>query len=248
MDLEIIKKEIEEKGFEQVAEERKSKLIELFKEMLEYKKKKYDENWTFKQYIDKIAQYYNFYYNSLYWAYEAIEFGCVKYEIDEDTVDVSEEGRIQFLDDLYEELVHDENDYKFYAYAYRDFELEEGQTYSDLYKLEKEKYKDLFKEILDFLNVSYEKEREQEYDYLRITVADNYPFYEEQLYFNIKHNRLGESYISILNSMENIYDYIKSTYKDYDENMRKYEEKQAIEKKRIEEEEDDGFEFLPEIE
>ena len=48
--------------------------------------------------------------------------------------------------------------------------------------------------------------------------------------------------------MENIYDYIKSTYKDYEVNMKKYEEKKAIERKRIEEEEDDGFEFLPELE
>lgn len=97
-----------------------------------------------------------------------------------------------------------------------------NEFYKELYKREKEKYINLFKEMLNFLKLKYEQE---DFYYLISLVEYNYPYYIDTLmHLENLMNDPEESYISLLNSMEKIYNKISKNYKNHDENMKKYEE------------------------
>ena len=190
-------------------------LIKLYKEMLDYKNKSYEDNWDLEKFTSKISQYYNFFHNDVYEVLEMTIAYSGKY---------TEEEIIETIDSLYYQLTDPKHDYKHFANYYKDFDLKEGQTFHDLIEEEKEKFSELFKEILDFLNVSYDKN--EPYWRLKYLVIENYPYYDEMLRRNLSMQRLEESYVSILHHMELIYDNLKNTYKNYDENMKKYNEEQ----------------------
>ena len=114
--------------------------------------------------------------------------------------------------------------------------MEEGQTYRDLYKLEEQKLIKLFKEMLEFVG---EKTSEEE-KYLRDLndrVIEKYPFYEWRLSRLFFHNQY-ETYIQILDRMENLYDDLSKDYKNYEKNIKDYEEQK---KETYEEDDEDGF-------
>ena len=54
-------KKIKEKGYENLLKIEKEKLTQLFHEMLEFKNKKYDENWDFLTLLEYTSRYYNAY-------------------------------------------------------------------------------------------------------------------------------------------------------------------------------------------
>ncbi|MBR3365189.1 MAG: hypothetical protein IKG53_09990, partial [Solobacterium sp.] len=45
-----------------------------------------------------------------------------------------------------------------YCYTHRDFDLKEGETTTDLHMKEMEKFNNLYKEMLDFIHVKYNKD------------------------------------------------------------------------------------------
>lgn len=229
------KKEIEEKGYENALEERKKKLIDLFIEMLEYKNKPYDKNWNIRQYIDTIIQYYNYYSDDLSQLEAALLVKSIEFDMEKDSVDLNNVEVIMLIDEIYDSFIPlgDDDGYKHYAYYYRDFELEEGQTYRDLYELEEEKLIKLFKEMLEFVG----EETSADENYLRDIkdkVIEKYPFYESRLSHLISHDPY-ETYIQTLDRMENIYEDLSKDYKNYKKNMEEYEKTKM---KNNEEEED----------
>lgn len=58
---EELEKEIKKTGYEKLKNEKVNKLIEIFKEMLIYKNQKYDDNWNFRQWVEKTYENYTFY-------------------------------------------------------------------------------------------------------------------------------------------------------------------------------------------
>lgn len=213
------KKEIEEKGFERALEERKQKLINIFIEMLEYKNKSYDKSWNIIQFIDKLIQYYNYYSEDLSQLEAAILGKSIEFDMEKDSVDMNDVETIMIIDEIYDLLkpLGEYEGYKHYAYYYRDFELAEGQTYSDLYELEEEKLIKLFKEMLEFVGEKNLKE-DNNLRNIRDRVIEKYPFYEWRLANLMSHSPF-ETYIEKLDRMESLYEELSIDYKNYEKNM-----------------------------
>ena len=229
---EKIEEEIKEKGYEKIKDEKIQKLIALFKKMMEYKNKKYDENWTFEKWIEEINMCYHYYNDSLMETLNQVKYGSIDREAEadyEEVIATDEVENIMCLEDLYYELNYPDGDYKHFANFYREFELKEGQTYEDLYNLEKEKFVKLFKEMLDFVNVKYDTD---DFYKLRSLVKEAYPYYYEIFKtWNVSTSMPKTTYIKELNYMEDIYNNFSKTYKNHEENMKKYKKEwEEIEK------------------
>lgn len=225
---EKIEEEIKEKGYEKIKDEKIQKLIALFKKMMEYKNKKYDENWTFEKWIEEINMCYHYYNDSLMETLNQVKYGSIDREVEadyEEVIATDEVENIMCLEDLYYELNYPDGDYKHFANFYREFELKEGQTYEDLYNLEKAKFVKLFKEMLDFVNVKYYTD---DFYKLRSLVKEAYPYYYEIFKtWNVSSSMPKTTYIKELNYMEDIYNNFSKTYKNHEENMKKYKKEWA---------------------
>lgn len=216
-----LEKEVDEKGIDAVIEERKEKIIKLFKEMLEFKNKPYDDNWSLREFSDKISQYYNSYHEEISNMVSAAGRGSVSFEIEKDSIRTSEVESIMFMDDFYDLLTDDVFGYKTSADLYRDFELEEGQTYKDLYDAEMEKFKKLFKDMLKHRKIKFDENASL--DDLRYKVMYAYPYYYVMLFYFISHDP-STTYIQELDSLEDKYERMSSEYKNHKENMIKYKD------------------------
>ena len=169
------KEKIDENGYKKLKEEEIDKIILLFKEMMQYKNKKYDDNWDFNSWLDAISENYNYFHSEIVDIYDIYYYGHVdRYMDGEEVIDVDKVEEILFYEQFYYFL---ETDYKEHAYDFIDIELKEGQTYKDVYGEEKEKLAKLFKEMLDFINVKYDNKT---FESLRIRVCKEYPWYEEK--------------------------------------------------------------------
>ncbi len=231
-----VQKELKEKDYFTLIEERIEKLRKLFMEMLDYKKKPYPKDADFDSLLPLVARYYNIYSASLYDAQSAISCHLVSFDIEEDSVLVNDVEAIMFLDDLYNELTCEGDDYKEYANYYRDFDLKEGETYEDLYQQEEVKFAQLFREMLDFVGAAYDPK--EDVNRLRLQVVEHYPYYSNLLLNFYSHNP-NDTYVQILDDLENKYESIKEHYQDREEHMRRYEEEEK--RRREEVEEDDDF-------
>lgn len=224
-EYEKVKKEIQEKGYEKLRDDKIKKLISLFKKMLEYKGKSYNENWNFGEWIENIDKYYHFYHEELSNVIEQIDYNTmyrniyVDYQVCIKTDNIE---NIIALDELYDILSSENDGYKAFAEFYKDIELQEGQTYSDLYNEKIEKFVELFKEMLDFINFKYEK---NDFFNLKVLIRNNFPYYQDNLTsLDVMMSTPTETYISLLNNMDMIYNYFSKTYRNHEENMKKYEE------------------------
>ena len=146
-----------EKDYETLLKERENKCRKLFKKMLEYKNKEYNENLDIVDLIGKVIQYYTFYAGELRVLKQALIGNTIQFDIDGDLVEVNDNGRLVLIDKYYNLIVNE--DYKKVAYMYKDFELKDGQTYDDLYDIEYEKLDNLYRKMLEFL---VEKDLENE--------------------------------------------------------------------------------------
>ena len=180
-EYEFIKNEIQKKGYEKLKNQKIKKLISAFKEMLDYKHKSYNNKWSFEEWIEVIDKYYNFYHDTLKNTLTQIQSNTLcrwiymDYQVYIKTDDVE---NLIALDDLYCELDPETGDYKDFADFYEDIELEEGQTYEDLYNEKIEKFIGLFKEMLDYINVKHE---ENSFEVLKALIRDNFPYYSNNL-------------------------------------------------------------------
>ena len=234
-----INKDIETVGYKVLKDRLVDKLITIFKEMLDYKHKEYKDDWSFREFANKISQYYNLFSGYLSDCVNAIYYGSYSYDIDEDHVSMNNVEKIMVLEGFYDRLTYSDDAWKKEANFYRDFDLEEGQTLKDLFDIECEKFIKLFKEMLDYRNFDYDKE-ETYLDFLKRDVVKAYPFYEDNLRFLISPNP-SSTYIEILDHMENVYEYLVGDYKNYEVNIKKYN-------KYLEEHKDDNDEEYIDIE
>ena len=224
-EYEFIKNEIQKKGYEKLKNQKIKKLISAFKEMLDYKQKSYDDKWSFEEWIEVIDKYYHFYHDTLEKTLTQIQNNTLcrsiymDYQVYIKTDDVE---NLIALDDLYCELDPETGDYKDVADFYEDIELEEGQTYEDLYNGKIEKFVGLFKEMLDYINVEHE---ENSFEALKALIRDNFPYYSDNLIsLSVMMSNPTETYISLLSSMDSVYNYFAKTYKNHEENLKKYNE------------------------
>lgn len=224
-EYEFIKNEIQKKGYEKLKNQKIKKLISAFKEMLDYKNKSYDDKWSFEEWIEVIDKYYHFYHDTLERTLTQIQSNTLcrsiymDYQVYIKTDDVE---NLIALDDLYCELDPETGDYKDFADFYEDIELEEGQTYEDLYNEKIEKLIGLFKEMLDYINVEHE---ENSFEVLKALIRDNFPYYGDNLIsLSVMMSNPTETYISLLSSMDRVYNYFAKTYKNHEENLKKYNE------------------------
>ena len=224
-EYEFIKNEVQKNGYEKLKNEKIKKLISVFKEMLDYKHKSYDNKWSFEEWIEVIDKYYHFYHDTLENTLTQIQSNTLcrsiymDYQVYIKTDDVE---NLIALDDLYCELDPETGDYKDFADFYEDIELEEGQTYEDLYNEKKEKFIKLFKEMLDYINVKHE---ENSFETLKALIRDNFPYYRDNLIsLSVMMSNPTETYISLLSSMDRVYNYFAKTYKNHEENLKKYNE------------------------
>lgn len=224
-EYEFIKNEIQKKGYEKLKNQKIKKLISAFKEMLDYKNKSYDDKWSFEEWIEVIDKHYHFYHDTLERTLTQIQSNTLcrsiymDYQVYIKTDDVE---NLIALDDLYCELDPETGDYKDFADFYEDIELEEGQTYEDLYNEKKEKFIKLFKEMLDYINVEHE---ENSFEALKALIRDNFPYYRDNLIsLSVMMSNPTETYISLLSSMDRVYNYFAKTYKNHEENLKKYNE------------------------
>lgn len=224
-EYEFIKNEIQKKGYEKLKNQKIKKLISAFKEMLDYKNKSYDDKWSFEEWIEVIDKYYHFYHDTLERTLTQIQSNTLcrsiymDYQVYIKTDDVE---NLIALDDLYCELDPETGDYKDFADFYEDIELEGGQTYEDLYNEKIEKLIGLFKEMLDYINVEHE---ENSFEVLKALIRDNFPYYGDNLIsLSVMMSNPTETYISLLSRMDSVFNYFAKTYKNHEENLKKYNE------------------------
>ena len=127
--------EINEKGFQEMRDTAANNLRELYIEMLQFKNKDYDKNASLRELTKKAAHYYNFLQEDIYNAETALYGGFITVDVEQPEIILNETERIIIAENLISYLTPSENDdgYKAYAYYYKDYDLKDGQTYSDLY-------------------------------------------------------------------------------------------------------------------
>lgn len=219
-----IEDEIKEKGYQAVEKEHINQLISLFKEMLQYKNKEYQENWNFREWIDSMDTHYHYYHDELKQTLNVVLFGS--YELDDfnDLIEVTEVEKMIQLKSLYYILTEKENDYRKFADYYKEFDLQNGETYQDLYHDYQEKMLSLFEEMLDYAKAEYDKTR-KDFNYLKIMVTDYYPFYSDTLlHLDVMISDPRVTYIELLNSMSDIYDSLSKNYKNREQRLKDYQE------------------------
>lgn len=217
------KEKLKDKSIIDIRNEYKDKFITLFKEMLEYKKKTYSKDASFNDLLNKVYVSYYFFAEDLENIENAIEKGYIQddsynedYYInkDEDPVEVS-----HYLSMIYKNI-KDNDYYKSVAYFYHEFELKDGETYEDLYNQEKDKITNIFKEMLDYKNISYNDK--DTYNSLFNKVEETYPYLKDVLY-GLYSSYNDKGYITILDRMVNIEEALLRRYKNYDQEMIEYQ-------------------------
>ena len=217
------KAQICEKGYDVLKQQKIDRLIQLFKEMLIYKKVAYEDDWDFYKWIEVMDCKYHFYHEEFVNLLDVVSTGSITKNFEDsryDSIDVDCVEVILMLDSFYDLLTYKDTDYKEFANYYRDFELQDGETYKDLYDKEKEKLRKLFMEMLDFLDVSYPSD---DFDSLTSLIREHYPYYFDtmvSLKVTLADSKL--TYIVELNDMEDIYESFSKNYKRHDEFMKKY--------------------------
>ena len=231
---------VDKKGRETIHKENLKKVNDLCKEMLDYKKKPYDSNIRLHDLIKKVELYYAYFTYTLYQLRCAL-LGLAPHdsmEHDDKGLDTVEKHMI--ITDIYNYL---KNHYKEKAFIYRDFDLQDGETLDDAYHKEYVKFRDLYEEMLDFINIPYDKE--DPFYKIKDLVFEYYPYYKD-IVENVDKDLYDNSRVAILSRMEDAYDRIKEDYKNREEDLKKYASLTKEEEEHIQEylEEDDDIEDL----
>ena len=230
------KEYVEKNDYQKLIKEYNDKCINLFKEMLDYKKKPYNKDDKFNQLYDKVELYYAYYIHTLYdlrLAFVDRARNLMNYELPDKKLDNTESymiilGNFNTLKETYKEN----------AFIYRDFDLEEGETISDLYMKQIKKFNTLYKEMLDYIHVPYDNDATPHS--IEVKTLEYYPYYKETIEEAKKSNYSFDPDIAKLSRMEDVYDRIKSSYKNREEDIKNY-----IPPKK-QEEVDDDMDFIDE--
>lgn len=222
---------IKKEGLKNLEEKLFINLREIFCKMLDYKNRKYNKNGSLGDLIGELVLCYSDYK----WMFDET-YTMLKRFIYKDTVrddfwivkadDVEYISSLEFTYNFFS----DEENYKNYKQYYEDITLKEGQTLENLYDEEKEKLKELFVEMLEFINI--EIEDKNNYYALKALVEKYYPYYNEN--FIIIDGAHTYSYIDLIHTLKINYDYFKRTFKNHKEDYIHYvkKEEEYIEKSK----------------
>ena len=211
------KSEIDKKGYENIHKEYLNKIENLFKEMLDYKNKPYDKNIKLKDLFKKIELYYAYYSYTIYLLRIALIGLAPGYNIEKPDKALDNVEKYMLIKSYYNYL---KNNYKEKAFIYRDFDLEEGQTTTDLHMKEMEKFNKLYKKMLDFIHVPYEENYTPHK--IECLVLEHYPYYKEIIENIYSNNHFPNPTVALLTRYEDAYDIISKGYKNYEEDIKKY--------------------------
>lgn len=213
-DYKTLKMQINEIGFKTLEEEHKTKLINLFKEMLDFKHKNYKEDDSFADLCKKVDIYYNIYHSIFENCFKAVYSRTVngKNE-DRESVELDETEVIMVLKDTYEYLTYEDDDYTKYADFYIDIDLEDGQTLDYVYKELQDRFENLFKEMLDYKKVEYDK-KETSYKKLTDLICKYYPYYKSSLN-NYYFYSDKATYVQLIDYSQRLYNKMSKDYKKH---------------------------------
>lgn len=243
-----VKQEVEEQGKEEVNKKLDDYLKKLCIEMLKYKNKPIDINMSVPKLLSKIEQYYHYNIVEISYLRSAYNGYGQGANIDVDPKILNTIERIMEVRGLSFYL---ESNYKENAFLYKDFELKEGQTFTDLYREYLDRNYTLYKEMLDFLKVEYDKTKPPIFQIE--LVKKYYPFYID--YIDDKNKPYFDPYASLLTRMDEYYELISKNYKkDFIDEINKYakyirshkncSKKEMIKELKMTEEEIDKIEEL----
>ena len=183
----------------------------------------YNEKWSFKDWIEAMDKYYHFYHENFESTLSQIQRNILCRNIYMDYqvyIDTDEVENIIALDDLYDIIDPESEEYKDVADFYEDIKLEEGQTYKDLYNEKIENFIELFKKMLDYINVQHQN---NSFENLKSLIRQYFPYYSDNITsLDVMISNPTNTYISLLSDMDMIYNYLNKTYENHEENMKKY--------------------------
>lgn len=215
------KARIEKEGFEKLENELKEGLRDIFCKMLDYKSRKYKEDATLLELIKELILCYSDYKWLFDDTYTMLKDRIIYRSTMRDDSLTIHADRVEYISNLeftYKYFAENEDSYKNYQQFYEDITLKEGQTLKDLCDEEREKMKQLFIEMLEFINV--EIENKESFTSLEVLVKKHYPFY--YLNFVTMFGTCNYSYIDTIHVWRSNYDYFKRTYKNHKEMLEKY--------------------------
>ena len=245
------KERIKKEGFEKLDKKLKDGLREIFCKMLDYKKRKYNKEASLPELIEELVLCYSDYKWLFDDTYTMLKSRMIYRNTMRDDFWTIHADNVEYISNLeftYKYFAEDENSYKDYQQFYEDITLKEGQTLKDLCNEEREKMKQLFIEMLEFLNVEI-KDRES-FTSLELLVKKHYPFYYSN--FITMFGTCNYSYIDTIHVWKSNYDYFKRTYKNHKEMLKRYvkDEEEWYEKAKYDDEicfDPDGLNDLEKI-
>ena len=240
VDLEEYKRQkerIEKEGFKKFENELKEGLRDIFCKMLDYKSRQYKKDATLLELIEELILCYSDYKWLFDDTYTMLKSRMIYRNTMRDDFWSIRADDVEYISNLefaYKYFAEDENSYKSYQQFYEDITLKEGQTLKDLCDEEREKMKQLFIEMLEFLNIEI-KDKES-FTSLELLVKKHYPFYYSN--FVTMFGTCNYSYIDTIHVWKSNYNYFKRTYKNHKEMLKKYvkDEEEWYEKAKYDEE------------
>lgn len=212
------KKRIKEIGYEKLYKEVTTNLKDIFCKMLDFKEIKYNKEDDLETIIDKLILCYVDYKYMFDDVYGMLR-NCIYKDTERDDfwlIRPDHVERISCLEFTYHFFADDPNSYKNYTKYSDDIVLKEGQTLKDLYYEEKEKMKQLYIEMLEFLNIKIDdKNNSTHIEYL---MHLNYPFFYQSMIRGVHEY----SYVNLIGILRSNYEYFKENYKNHDELLEIY--------------------------
>ena len=215
------KERIEEEGFEKLDKELKNGLKEIFCKMLDYKNRKYNKDFSLPQLIEELELCYSDYKWIFDDTYMMLTSKMVYRNTEIDDFWTIHADNVEYISNLeftFKYFSKNEDSYKNYTQYYEDITLKEGQTLKDLYDEEREKLRNLFIEMLEFINIKIPDDRHS--SNLEMLVKKYYPFYNNN--FITINGTCNYSYIDSIHVLKKNYDYFKKTYKNHKDMFKRY--------------------------
>lgn len=212
------KKRIKEFGFEKLFAEATKKLKEIFCKMLDFKNVKYNKDDSLENLIDKLVLCYVD-YKYMFDDVDGMLRNCIYKDTERDDfwlIRPDHVERISCLEFTYHFFADDENSYKNYDKYSDDIILKEGQTLKDLYYEEQEKMKQLYIEMLEFLNIKIDDKNDS--THIEYLIHQNYPFFYQSMIRGVHEY----SYVNLIGILRSNYEYFKENYKNHDELLEVY--------------------------
>lgn len=210
-----LKDRIEKEGFSNIEKKYKENLRSLFIKMLDFKNRKYDKNEDITDLVVEINLCYSDYEYIWVPLDQLLNDKCIYRDTIIDEFWMIKADDVEYLDilnDIYEYFTNDEDLYKNYNQFNEDITLEENQTVEDLYKLELERIKNLFIEMLKYKNIEIE-----DYDYqsLKSQVMNHYKrFLSSFIHYEVVLEAdVHSTYVDMINEIRRTYKFLENNYK-----------------------------------